>query len=160
MERLGDDRIILEANPNYRLGAPAIARYEIRAIPEPGVRSQALALGQVDLAHFPPDELRLTDLPATADTAVYFAPTGGYHFLALNLADPANPQPGRTPTGDRLPQTPHPILGDLAVRQAIAESIDYDTLIADLFAGHGYHPTTYVPTTATWVAADLPPVVV
>ena len=157
-ERLGDDRIILEANPDYRLGAPAITRYEIRAIPEPGVRSQALALGQVDLVYFSPDELRLTELPAVADSAIYFARTDSYHFLALNLADPANPQPGRTPTGDRLPQTPHPILGDLAVRQAIAEAIDYDTLIADLFAGHGYHPATYVPPTATWAAADLPPV--
>ena len=157
VERLGDDRFILEANPDFRQGAPAIARYEVRVIPEPGVRSQALTLGQVDLIYYGPDELRSAGLPTGPAIAVYRAPTDGYHFLALNLADPANPQPGRTATGERLPQTPHPILGERAVRQAMAAAIDYDMLLADLFAGQGYRPATYVPPSATWVAADLPP---
>jgi peptide/nickel transport system substrate-binding protein len=153
VERLGDDRIILEANLAYHRGAPAIARYEVRVIPEPGVRSQALALGQVDLISFDPDELRSTGLPTGEGIAVYTAPADGYHFLALNLADPANPQPGRTAAGERQPQTPHPILGERAVREAIAAAIDSDTLLADLFAGHGYRPTTFVPPAATWAAA-------
>jgi len=44
--------------------------------------------------------------------------------IDLNLSMPFDGDPGATP--------PHPILGDLRVRQAIAHAIDYETLIRDV----------------------------
>jgi peptide/nickel transport system substrate-binding protein len=84
-------------------------------------------------------------------------PTDGYSFLALNLADPANPQPGRVADSTSQPQPPHPILGELAVRQAIAAAIDYERIIDEVYKGHASRTTSYVPSIASWTyAANLP----
>jgi peptide/nickel transport system substrate-binding protein len=83
-------------------------------------------------------------------------PTDGYGFLALNLADPTNPQPGRTADGASRPQPAHPILGDLAVRQAIAAAIDYERIVNEVYNGRAYRIASYVPSTVSWAyARDL-----
>jgi peptide/nickel transport system substrate-binding protein len=47
--------------------------------------------------------------------------------IDFNLSAPFDGDPGPTP--------PHPILGDIRVRQAIASAIDYDTLINEVLPG-------------------------
>ena len=44
--------------------------------------------------------------------------------IDLNLSAPFDGDPG--------PTSPHPILGDLRVRQAIAHAIDYESLVRDV----------------------------
>ena len=70
----------------------------------------------------------------------------GFTFLGYNLANPENPQNGwddldgdgkYTEGEPPLTQDPHPILGDLAVRQAIANSIDYQGIINQVAFGQG-----------------------
>jgi peptide/nickel transport system substrate-binding protein len=153
-------RIVLVRNPDDWRGPAQIGRWELRILPDPAARWQALAAGQVDLVQFTPAEsAALTDLGAESlpNVNVYLAQSDGYSFLALNQADPANPQPGRGPDGALLPQPPHPILGDPAVRRALASAIDYAQILTEVFQGRATQPAAYVPA-ASWASApDLAP---
>ncbi len=153
------ERIVLVRNSDYWRGAPQIARWEVRILPDPKARRQALAAGEVDLVQFSTEESVGPIADPLPNATLYLAQSDGYSFLALNLADPANPAPGRGPDGARLPQSPHPILGDPAVRAAIASAIDYEQIIAEVFYGRATHPAAYVPVTTSWAYADdlLPP---
>ncbi len=51
----------------------------------------------------------------------------------------------------RQAQPPHPILGDVRVRQAIAAALDYDLLLAAAYDGATYRTGAYVPPAAAWV---------
>jgi peptide/nickel transport system substrate-binding protein len=66
--------------------------------------------------------------------------------IDLNLSAPFDNDPGPTP--------PHPILGDLLVRQAIASAIDYDTLISDVLLNSVSLSTN--PFAYGWYYCDLP----
>jgi peptide/nickel transport system substrate-binding protein len=66
--------------------------------------------------------------------------------IDFNLSAPFDGDPGPTP--------PHPILGDLRVRQAIAHAIDYDTLVHDAME-NTVSPSTN-PFAYGWYKCDLP----
>ncbi|MCC6455254.1 MAG: hypothetical protein IT328_09955 [Caldilineaceae bacterium] len=162
VEQVPGEQVVLARNPDYWQGAPQIERWEVRFLPDPKARRQALTLGDVDLAYFSPDEVVQTPLEEDAALlgdiiTVNYMPTDGYSFLALNLADPTNPQPGRGGDGTSQLQPPHPILGDLAVRQAIAAAIDYERIIDEVFNGRAARAASYVPSTVSWAyTPDLP----
>lgn len=147
------EHIVLTRNPGFWQGAGQIATWEARIVPDPAARRQALAAGEVDLVQFSPDESVGLNVEPIPGVTFYLAQTDGYSFLAINQADPANPQPGRGPDGARLSQPPHPILGDLTVRAAIAAAIDYDQILAEVYQGRATRPVSYVPSTASWAAA-------
>jgi peptide/nickel transport system substrate-binding protein len=147
------ERIVLTRNPSFWQGAGQIATWEVRIVPDPAARRQALVDGQVDLVRFSPDESVGLEVDPQPNVTFYLAQTDGYSFLALNQADPANPQPGRGSDGARLPQPPHPILGDPAVRAAIAAAVDYDQILAEVYLGRATRPVSYVPATVGWAAA-------
>ena len=77
-------------------------------------------------------------------------PTDGYEYIGLNLANPANPQPGLDDKGKPIPQEPHPILGDVKVRQAIAYALDYDSIIKNIYLGQGQRQTANVLPAVGW----------
>lgn len=156
VEHLPGERIVLAANPDYWKGAPQIERWLLEVIPDAAARRQAIDQGQVDLAALDPLEIVQDGLPAGAQTTVYAYPADAYSFLALNLADPANPQPGQDAAGAAIAQPPHPVLGSEAVRQAMAEAIDTRRLLDEVFAGQGYPLNSYVLPTIGWAATDLP----
>jgi peptide/nickel transport system substrate-binding protein len=74
----------------------------------------------------------------------------GYTYIGLNLANPENPQPGRDENGNLITQEPHPVLGELAVRQAIAHALDYDSIIENIFLGEGYRLAANVLPAIDW----------
>ena len=164
-DQISAEKILLTRNPDYWQGAPQIDSWEVRVIADPNARRQALADGLVDLAYFTPDETS-DEIPdgatgalqaMSATVTVKYLPADGYSFLALNLADPANPQPGTPGDSSSVVQAPHPILGDLAVRQALAASIDYDRIINEVYHGRALRTASYVPSAVNWAyAADLP----
>lgn len=154
VEQVAGERVLLVRNPDFWQGAPQIQRWEVQIIPDPNARREALADGLIDLAHFNADEVVTTALDAGSTVTVKYLPTDGYSFLAFNLADPGNPQPGRGGDGTSQPQSPHPILGELAVRQAIAAAVDYDRIINEVYNGRADRAVSYVPATVTWAYAD------
>lgn len=144
--RAPGEGIVLRRNPTYAKGAPAIDPYRMAVAPEPAQRFGAVQSGAADLA---------TDLGV--DAAWLSSPTvqttrhlqDGYSLLAINLADPANPQPGREQTGAIVAQNPHPILGDARVRRALAAGLDVESIVRDAY-GEAAAPLV------TWVLPSIP----
>jgi peptide/nickel transport system substrate-binding protein len=97
--------------------AATITEWRYRVVADATQRVAQLLAGALDAAPIPPAQV---DVLTNAGTlTLHQFPADSYSFLALNLADPQNPQPGQA-DGARLPQPPHPILGDVRVRQALA----------------------------------------
>ena len=80
---------------------------------------------------------RWADIVNAPDVKFLRVPTGEKASLIFNFTDPTRPQPYQDQFGNLLEQKPHPILSDLAVRQAIAAAIDIDELIKVGLNGFG-----------------------
>ena len=140
--------IRLVRNPNYRRGVPLLAGWEVRVIPDADARLQALESGAVDLVQL--TAAQFDQAPGLVAVTFYTAPLDSVTFVALNLADPAAPQPGRGADDTVIPQTPHPILGTLAVRQALALGLDYEPLLANVYGASALPLTSYTLPTVAW----------
>ena len=66
--------------------------------------------------------------------------------MDFNLSKPGDDDP--------CASAPHPILGDIRVRQAISHAIDYDTLINDVLNGQVQSSTN--PFAYGWYKCDIP----
>lgn len=60
-----------------------------------------------------------------------------WHYLAINLADPNNPQNGLDEDGNPIPQGQHPLFGDVKVRQALQHAVNIDEIINGPLGGYG-----------------------
>lgn len=142
------ESITLERNPNYYLeGQPYLDKLIFRIVPEPAAQLALMMQGDAQVQLW----------PGIDDAAEYDAVVGdlaheemvpGVWNLAIdfNLSMPFDGDPGPTP--------PHPILGDLRVRQAIAHAIDYDTLVSDVLRNTVTQSTT--PFAYGWYQCDQP----
>ena len=116
-----NERVVLEANPDYWKGKPFVDRIEMVVIAEPTTAISALKTGEVDIlvAEYTGPEL-LAELPnlegdPTIDAS--FVPWPGTSYFGFNLN--------------------HPVLTNRYVRLAIANLIPIDTIIKDALKGHG-----------------------
>ena len=122
-----DDRVVLEANPNYWGGAPAVQRVVFRPIRETRTRIAELRSGGVQIAvDITPEDIPAlqggnTKVANVASDFLYF-----FHF-------------------DMTRQTP---LQDRRVRQAINHAIDVDAIQRALLGGLGQRIATVLPTDA------------
>ncbi len=152
--RAARETITLTRNPSYYKGAPVIENYILRVIPSSTVRMSVLLDGDVDLADDLPSQAAMF-----AGARIVNFLRDSYSMLAINLADPAAPQSGRSEAGSLQPQTPHPILGDLRVRQAIVQGMDTARLLRESYGGNAAPIDSWVLPTVPWAyAADLPAV--
>jgi peptide/nickel transport system substrate-binding protein len=104
-------------------------------VPDYNVMAERLVAGQagdVNYIHEPSTSIFSTLQAADeAGTVDFFdAPGTVWHYVALNTADPSNPQPGLDENGDPIDQGNHPILGDVRVRQALQHLVDIEEIIA------------------------------
>jgi peptide/nickel transport system substrate-binding protein len=74
---------------------------------------------------------------AAGNVQVYEYAGDAWDYLALNFADPANPQNGLDADGNPIDQGKHPIFGDPRVRQALAMALDIDAMIEGAVFGNG-----------------------
>ncbi len=152
-----DGSVRLARNPNYWAGPVWMDGWTYRVESDPAQRLTLLATGQADLTLLPANAV-IADPPGPGLVAFEFA-DDGYSFVAVNLADPGEPVPGVDADGNPVAQPPHPVLGDVTVRQALAHAVDYDRLIAEVYAGYGQRQTSAVLPTVAWAyAGDLPPI--
>lgn len=107
-----DDAVVLEANPNYWRGAPAIRRVTWRPIPEATARIAALLAGEVHLIEgVPADQAPV--LERSQDVQLVRVRNGG---LTIYLGLKTNQAP----------------LNDARVRQALSMAIDRPTIVRTL----------------------------
>jgi peptide/nickel transport system substrate-binding protein len=142
----------LTRNSNYYGGEPHIESWVLQQYPNARAAVEGLLAGEVDLADVPPELVSEVEAEHLRGQPVEFGKyyADGYSLLALNMANPGRPQrgwqdqngngrydPGEVPQ----PQDSHPILGDVHIRQAIAQALDYQAIInqaADGQAGQAF----------------------
>lgn len=120
------DHITLVRNDNYWMpGKPYLDKIIVRIVPSSEVAKQLMKNGEADVM-WNNTEADIPELEKMANVKLFSAPQPGGERLILNLVKPGDPADNKTP---------HPILGDLKVRQAIAYGIDKQTIIDKLLFG-------------------------
>jgi len=131
-----DDRVVLEANPDYWGGRVDFDRLIVRALPEMAPRVAALLKGEVDLiTQVPPDQGER--VKANAGTLVSGALYGGLYVLAVN--------------------SKRPPLDNPLVKQALSLAIDRETIVKELWRGRGVVPSGPIAKGDNHFDASLPP---
>jgi peptide/nickel transport system substrate-binding protein len=151
-----DDNIIVTRNEGYWEGAPLMDGSIVKVVPDAGGRLAQLQSGEIDYLTVQPTQIAAAE--ENPNLVRWQYNDDGYDYIGLNLANPANPQNGRDEEGNLVAQEPHPILGDVTVRKAIAHALDYQSIIDNIFLGQGYPIAANVLPPIEWaVNTDLAP---
>lgn len=119
------DSIIADRNPNFReAGKPALDRIVFKIIPSNEVGSAQIRSGEIDVL-WNLTEAQIPEFEQIPDVALQVTPSSNIEYLGLNLSM----------RGMADPSMPHPILGDKAVREALAAAIDRTPIVNDLLNG-------------------------
>jgi len=129
-EWIPDDKITLDANPDYWGEKPKISKLVYRVVQEPTARLLELQAGTVDFAY----NLNIDDIPtaeADPNLATYPLPPMSIGYLCFN-------QDWENEEGVK-------IFKDVKVRQAIAHAINKDAIVAALYPGTGIVAKNFMP---------------
>lgn len=139
--------ITLERNPYYfEEGKPYLDRLVYRIVPEPAAQTAMMLQGEAQVHLWPSENEADYNKLLEGKAKQVLVPGIWNTAIDFNLSAPFDGDPGPTP--------PHPILGDLRVRQAIAHAIDYETLVNDVLE-KTVSPSTN-PFAYGWYECDLP----
>ena len=131
-----DDKLVLEANPDYWGGRPELDRMIVRSIPETAPRIAALLKGEVDIiTQLPPDQQER--VIGNASTRVAGALYAGLYVLAVN--------------------SKRPPLDNPLVKQALSLAIDRPAIVKELWRGRGIVPSGPIAKGDNHFDASLPP---
>ena len=120
------DHVTLSRNENFReLGKPYLDKIIFRILPSRENALQLVKTGQADVAHVL-TEADIPDVENMAGVRLSSAPSSEVERMYLNLVKPGDPADNKVP---------HPILGDLRVRQAIAYGINKQRIVDRLLGG-------------------------
>jgi len=109
-----NETVVLDANPDYRHGAPGVKRVILRHVPEPSAQRLLLEKGDVDLArNLTPDQIK--GISGNPDVTVQGFTKGSVIYLAANAS--------------------HPIVGNDKVVQALRHAVDYHGMADSFLAG-------------------------
>jgi peptide/nickel transport system substrate-binding protein len=131
-----DDRLILEANPDYWGGRIDVDRVVFRAVPETAPRIAGLLKGEMDaITQLPPDQgEKVNANPSTRMVGALYA---GLYVLAVN---------------SKVPPLTNPL-----VKQALSLAIDREAIVKELWRGRGIVPSGPIAKGDNHFDASLPP---
>jgi peptide/nickel transport system substrate-binding protein len=135
-EWVKNERMVLQANPNYWRGPASVSQLTVRPILEDAARVAALQTGEVDFIANVPYE-RITELEGNPNLVVKTIATPRVFFIGLD--------PRVAP------------LNDVRVRQALNYAVDVEAIISALYLGHASRLATAVPTAAFGYDASVTP---
>jgi len=153
------EAVSLTANEDYG-GAPNAVMpsgFIYKVVPDQTVLVEQFIAGETNVIDGPAVNRR-SDLVKDPNLNMYSYPGNAWDYLALNQADPSNPQNGTDAEGKIVDQGHHPLFGDQRVREAIAKAINVDEIIQGAVFGEGVRMTSMlIP--ASWAYNDaLPPI--
>jgi peptide/nickel transport system substrate-binding protein len=127
-EWINGDHLTFVRNEKYfEAGKPAIDTITVRIVPDQAVRKTMLVNGDADLDMWTTEPM-IEDLKDEPNVEVSISPNNRWVMrIFFNLAAKGTTDPAATP---------HPILSDLRVRQAIRAAIDVDTISKEFFVGY------------------------
>lgn len=130
------DSIILERNPNYReKGKPYLDKLILRSVPSREVAIAQLQAGEVQ-GMWNLLESQIGEMEKVTDIQLVLGSSPSVERLEFNLSKPGNPSD---------PKVPHPVLGDVAVRRALAMATPKQQIIDKLLAGKTKPGTSPAP---------------
>jgi peptide/nickel transport system substrate-binding protein len=131
-----DDRVDLDAFPQYYRGAPANQGITVKVVPDDTMRGLELRNGSVDLVvnDLAPDLVH--SLQRQNHLQVVSAPGTDYAYVGLNLRDP--------------------ILADVRVRRALAHAINRGDIVRHLQRDLAEEASGIIPPVSWAYARDLP----
>ncbi len=150
------EQVSLVNDPTYPavdtvLGYVAPEGFIYRTVPDQTVMVEQFLAGELNVIDGPA-VARRQDIRNSSAT-VYSYPGNAWDYLAMNLADPNNPQNAFDEAGNPIDQGHHPIFGDVRVRQAMARAIDVESIIDAAVFNEGERMTSFlIP--ASWAYAD------
>ncbi len=153
------EQVSLVGSSDYKdatAGVVKPAGFIYKNVPDANVNVEQFLAGETNFIDGPA-VARRADIRASG-AQVYSYPGNSWDYLALNLADPSNPQNGLDDKGNVIDQGHHPIFGDVRVRQAISHAIDVDAIVKAALFGEGTRMTSnLIP--ASWAYdSSLPPI--
>jgi len=125
-----DDRVILEANPEYWGEKAKTQRLAFRVIGDPDARASELLTGTVDLA-FPLSAEELAAVRGDSNLVTHYAPPLNTGYVAIN-------RDWRDATGGK-------VLEDVRVRQAISHAINKAAIAQALYPGTAIVARGFMP---------------
>jgi peptide/nickel transport system substrate-binding protein len=134
-------QVVLEANPDYWQGPPAVKTVIFRIIPEMATQIAELLAGGVDIIRTVPPE-QISVIEASSAAYVSLAPILRVVYLGIDCL-------GRDPTSQTA-------LQDKRVRQAIAHAIDVDGIIYHVLGGRAARTATGVTSMHFGYDGDAP----
>lgn len=143
------DQVSLIRNENNHT-VPNLEGYIVRSVPDQVVGIEQFLAGEVtsvgdasggDVPAARMQEFR--DRAEAGEFQIYDFVDDGLTFVGFNLADPSNPADGLNEDDETIEQGYHPLFGDVRVRQAIAQAINYEDLIAGAAEGEATQVNTY-----------------
>ncbi len=144
---LSGQSIALDRNPYYfEEGKPYLDQLVYAIVPEPAAQTAMMLQGEAQVQLWPGEDETEYNTLLAGKAHQELVPGIWNMAIDFNLSAPFDGDPGPTP--------PHPILGDLRVRQAIASAIDYDTLVEDVLLNTVSQSTN--PFAYGWYFCDLP----
>ena len=135
-----DDRVEVEANPEYWGGRPKISRVVFRVIPTDAPRVAELLAGSVQLANLLPPEL-FSPLQISSKTKLVIGKSLSVFFVIYNLVNIAKDKP----------------LADPRVRQALNYAIDRQAILASVMHNVGTPVATFCTEVMVGCDASIPP---
>jgi ABC-type transport system substrate-binding protein len=141
VEWVPEDKITLEANPDYWGGTPNIETLTYRVIVEPTARLLELQAGTVDFIYnIIPDDIPVAE--ADPNLQVYVVPSVNIGYVGTNLA-------WKDENGVE-------VLRDLRVRQALRHAINRGAIVEALYPGIGMVAKNYIPPSLWGYNDDIP----
>jgi peptide/nickel transport system substrate-binding protein len=132
------DSITLDRNPNFRdKDKPYADGLIFKVVPSREAAVQAYKVGEIDIL-WNLVESNIPEFEAIPDSVIDPKPSPRVERLILNASCPSGPQQGD-------PACPHPVLGDLKVRQAIELAIDKKAIVDKLLFGKTSVATSVIP---------------
>jgi peptide/nickel transport system substrate-binding protein len=140
--------IIFERNENYREeGKPYLDQIIFPIVPSPDVATEQLLAGEVDVViNLREDQIALLQRENNPNAQLLASPSPSVERVHFNLAAPGTPAD---------PAVPHPVLGDLRVRQALELATPRQQIVEQLIGG-GMATVTGSTLPLGWAAADPP----
>ena len=155
----------LVANPAYYAGQPLVNSWTMKIYANAIPMLNDLLAGVIDYTTVDAEFVGRVEsaMARGAEVQINKWFVNGFTYLAFNLADPANPQNGwldenedglYNPGEPMQIQDPHPVLSDLAVRQAIAYALNYDDIISQAVYGQGGRVVADISPAIDWAYND------
>ena len=135
-----DDRVEVEANPDYWGGRPRISRVVFRVIPTDAPRVAELLAGSAQLANLLPPEL-FRALETSSKTKLVVGKSLSVFFVIYNLVNIAKDKP----------------LADPRVRQALNHAINRRAILASVMHNVGTPVATFCSEVMIACDASIPP---